>query len=89
MVKAVEANVTCEQRWIVLYVKRWLAAPIRTPEGGVVGRDRGTPHGSAIGPLMCNVYLHRLDRAWDTRTYGVLVRFADDGVPRTLREAAM
>jgi len=29
-------------------------------------------------PLMCNVYLHRIDRAWDTRTYGVLVRFADD-----------
>lgn len=27
---------------------------------------------------MCNVYLHRIDRAWDTRTYGVLVRFADD-----------
>ena len=38
---------------------------------------------------MCNVYLHRLDWDWDTRTYGVLVRFADDRVPRTLREVAM
>ena len=28
--------------------------------------------------MMCNVYLHRLDRDWDTRTYGILVRFADD-----------
>ena len=46
MVKAVQANVTHEQRWIVLYVKRWLAAPIRTPEGEVVERDRGTPQGS-------------------------------------------
>jgi retron-type reverse transcriptase len=46
MVKAVQANVTHEQRWIVLYVKRWLAAPIRTPEGRLVERERGTPQGS-------------------------------------------
>jgi len=31
-----------------------------------------------ISPLMCNVYLHRIDRAWDSRAHGVLVRFADD-----------
>jgi hypothetical protein len=35
---------------------------------------------------MENVYLHRIDRAWNVRQHGVLVRFADDGVPRTLRE---
>jgi retron-type reverse transcriptase len=34
--------------------------------------------GGVTSPLMCNVYLHRLDRAWDTRAFGVLVRFADD-----------
>src|ERR1700756_2673338 len=34
--------------------------------------------GGVSSPLMCNVYLHRLDRAWDTRAFGVLVRFADD-----------
>ncbi|HWS94127.1 MAG TPA: reverse transcriptase domain-containing protein, partial [Mycobacterium sp.] len=34
--------------------------------------------GGVISPLLCNVYLHRLDRAWDTRTFGVLVRYADD-----------
>ena len=38
----------------------------------------GTPQGGVISPLLCNVYLHRLDRAWDTRTFGVLVRYADD-----------
>jgi RNA-directed DNA polymerase len=37
---------------------------------------------------MCNLYLHRLDRAWDDGD-GVLVRFADDRVPRTLTEVAM
>src|SRR3954468_17117472 len=34
--------------------------------------------GGVISPLLCNVYLHRLDREWDTREFGVLVRFADD-----------
>jgi RNA-directed DNA polymerase len=48
-------------------------------ESGVVRHpDTGTAQGGVISPLMCNVYLHRLDRVWDTRADGVLVRFADD-----------
>jgi RNA-directed DNA polymerase len=43
--------------------------------------------------LLANVYLHRLDRAWDTRAHGVLVRFADDVVvvcaSRAQAEAAL
>jgi RNA-directed DNA polymerase len=47
-------------------------------EDGQVRRPvTGTPQGGVLSPLMCNVYLHRLDRAWDERD-GVLVRFADD-----------
>jgi group II intron reverse transcriptase/maturase len=48
-------------------------------DAGVVRHPvTGTPQGGVISPLMCNVYLHRLDRAWDSRAHGVLVRFADD-----------
>jgi group II intron reverse transcriptase/maturase len=48
-------------------------------EGGQVRRPvTGSPQGGVISPLLCNVYLHRLDRAWDVREHGVLVRFADD-----------
>jgi RNA-directed DNA polymerase len=47
-------------------------------EGVVRHSVNGTPQGGVISPLMCNVYLHRLDRAWDGRAHGVLVRFADD-----------
>src|SRR6516165_7409309 len=46
---------------------------------GAVHRDvTGTPQGGVISPVLCNVYLHRLDRQWAERGAGVLVRFADD-----------
>jgi group II intron reverse transcriptase/maturase len=48
-------------------------------EDGLARRPvTGTPQGGVISPLLCNVYLHRLDRAWQTDRDGVLVRFADD-----------
>lgn len=63
-------------------------------DAGVVGHSAtGTPQGGVISPLMCNVYLHRLDRSWDSRVHGVLVRFADDVlvmcVTREQAEAAL
>ena len=48
-------------------------------EDGQVRREiTGTPQGGPASPLLCNVYLHRLDRAWDARQHGVLVRYCDD-----------
>src|SRR5829696_9254392 len=48
---------------------------------GVVRRSvTGTPQGGVISPLLANVYLHRIDRAWNVRQHGVLVRYADDVV---------
>jgi len=38
----------------------------------------GTPQGGPASPLLCNIYLHRLDRAWDAGEHGVLVRYCDD-----------
>ena len=80
MVKAVEANT--DQKWVVLYVKRWLKAPIRMPDGKVVERDRGTPQGSAVSPVLANLYMHYafdtwLEREWPTVQFE---RFADDAV---------
>jgi len=46
--------------------------------GAVTSRAAGTPQGGVISPLLANVYLHRLDRQWQTAGVGVLVRYADD-----------
>jgi group II intron reverse transcriptase/maturase len=48
-------------------------------QDGAVHRDAtGTPQGGVLSPVLCNVYLHRLDRQWAKRGTGVLVRYADD-----------
>jgi len=56
MVKAVEANT--DLPWVVLYVTRWLAAPLALPDGSLRQRDRGTPQGSAVSPVLANLFLH-------------------------------
>jgi group II intron reverse transcriptase/maturase len=81
-----------EERIVDRHVLKLLRAMLRAGvmEGGTVRhRVTGTPQGGVISPLLCNVYLHRLDRAWETRGHGVLVRYADDLVVlcRTRREA--
>jgi RNA-directed DNA polymerase len=48
--------------------------------GSLRNSATGAPQGGVISPLLCNVYLHRLDRAWSTEQHGELVRFADDAV---------
>jgi RNA-directed DNA polymerase len=49
-------------------------------EGQVRRPVTGTPQGGVASALLCNVYLHRIDRAWDEREHGVLVRYADDAL---------
>jgi RNA-directed DNA polymerase len=80
VVKAVAAHT--DLPWVLLYVKRWLAAPIQLLDGTLQDRDRGTPQGSAISPLLANLFLHYAFDAWMDRNFpGVpFERFADDAV---------
>jgi RNA-directed DNA polymerase len=80
VIKAVEANT--DQPWVVLYVRRWLAAPLQLPDGTLAERDRGTPQGSAVSPVLANLFLHYAFDAWMAREFPDVPfeRYADDGV---------
>jgi RNA-directed DNA polymerase len=82
MVRAVEANITPGQRWVVLYVKRWLKAPVLMPDGRLAGRHRGTPQGSAVSPVLANLFMHYAFDSWLEREFPAVEfeRFADDAV---------
>jgi len=58
-----------DQRFVLLYVERWLKAPLRREDGSLVERDRGTPQRSAYLALLANVFLHYAFDAWMARTY--------------------
>ncbi|HST54275.1 MAG TPA: group II intron reverse transcriptase/maturase [Solirubrobacteraceae bacterium] len=68
------------ERWILLYVQRWLRAPLQHADGTLQARDRGTPQGSAISPLLANMFLHYALDLWLAREFpGVpFERYADD-----------
>lgn len=86
MVKAVEANT--DQPWVVLYVKRWLTAPLALPDGTLHERDRGTPQGSAVSPVLANLFLHYAFDAWMEREFPTVTfeRYADDAVIHCVTE---
>ncbi|MCA1671101.1 MAG: group II intron reverse transcriptase/maturase [Actinobacteria bacterium] len=87
LVKAVQANT--DDRWVVLYVQRWLAAPLQLPDGTLQKRDRGTPQGSAVSPVLANLFLHYAFDAWMTREYPDVAfeRYVDDVVVHCVSEA--
>jgi group II intron reverse transcriptase/maturase len=75
LMRAVEERV-CDQAVLKL-LRAILRAGVM--EDGLVRRSvTGAAQGGVISPLLCNVYLHRIDQAWSVREHGVLVRFADD-----------
>ncbi len=69
-----------DERWILLYVERWLKAPLQQEDGTLVQRDRGTPQGSSISPLLANLFLHYAFDMWMGKQFPELQfeRYCDD-----------
>ncbi|MHC5908576.1 group II intron reverse transcriptase/maturase [Streptomyces sp. S6] len=80
VIKAVETHT--DAAWVVLYVKRWLSAPLQLPDGTLRQRDRGTPQGSAVSPVLANLFLHYAFELWLSRNFPNVEfeRYADDAV---------
>ncbi len=68
--------------WVLLYVQRWLVAPLQHVDGTLSARARGTPQGSAISPLLANLFLHYAFDRWLAREFPAVSfeRYADDAV---------
>jgi group II intron reverse transcriptase/maturase len=86
IVKAVQAHT--DQPWVLLYVKRWLHAPLQQADGTLTARDRGTPQGSAVSPVLANLFLHYAFDAWMAREFPTVPfeRYVDDAVVHCVSE---
>jgi len=71
-----------DERWILLYMERWLKAPLQQEDGTLVQRDRGTPQGSSISPLVANLFLHYAFDVWMAKRFPDVPfeRYCDDAV---------
>lgn len=69
-----------DQKWVLLYIERWLTAPVIHPDGTEEARDVGTPQGGVISPLLANLFLHYAFDKWMERNYPQIPfeRYADD-----------
>src|SRR5690606_17520441 len=80
LMKAVHKHTNC--KWEVLYIKRWLTASMSDKMGNVTIRDKGTPQGGVISPLLANLFLHYAFDIWITKQFpnNPWCRYADDGI---------
>lgn len=78
MMKAVRFHTN--EKWIHLYVERWLTALLQQEDGTLIKRDRGTPQGGVISPLLANIFMHHAFDDWMKRSFPFVrfERYADD-----------
>ena len=85
--KAVRHHTDCP--WVLLYIERWLKAPVQMEDGSIVARTTGTPQGGVISPLLANLFLHYAFDMWMAREFPLIPfeRYADDAICHCRSEA--
>lgn len=80
LMKAVEHHTS--NPWVILYIKRWLTAPLQQSNGELIERTKGTPQGGVVSPLLANLFLHYVFDVWMKRKHASVpwCRYADDGL---------
>jgi group II intron reverse transcriptase/maturase len=80
MLRAVRRHTN--QPWVLLYIERWLKAPVQLEDGSVVPRMSGTPQGGVVSPILSNLFLHYAFDMWMVRTFSHIPfeRYADDAI---------
>lgn len=80
LIKAVEKHV--EEKWVKLYIERWLVAPFETSQGDIIERTSGTPQGGVISPVLANLFMHYAFDVWMEMNYPdcPFERYADDAI---------
>jgi RNA-directed DNA polymerase len=78
-----------QNKWVLLYVERWLKASAQEIDGNIICRDRGTPQGGVISPLLANLFLHYAFDKWMEREFpdNPFARYADDAVAHCKTES--
>jgi group II intron reverse transcriptase/maturase len=78
LMRAVKRHV--KEPWQLLYIQRWLKAPVQYMDGHRESRSKGTPQGGVISPLLANLYLHYVFDVWVEKHWGGIQfeRYADD-----------
>ena len=68
------------EKWLLLYIQRWLTAPVVMPDGEEAERTIGTPQGGVISPILANLFLHYAFDKWMTIYFPTIPfeRYADD-----------
>lgn len=71
-----------DQKWILMYINRWLVVPYETAKGEKIERFKGIPQGSVIGPILANLFLHYAFDEWMARNFPEIPfeRYADDTI---------
>ncbi len=80
LMRAVKHHTDC--KWVILYIERWLKAPMQKPDGTLVERSKGTPQGGVVSPVLSNLFLHYAFDVWMGKVFpkNPWCRYADDGL---------